>query len=114
MHFWLKGTRNGNWRRLGVIDRVFYRAAMWYAKIGNKIINNKIIAQLRSVVEKLKNTIRKKIMSIGLERAKAILTKFRGNGVFNWAPQLELWLEEKNYVFWLGIDSQPSSIGLTI
>jgi hypothetical protein len=114
IHFWRKGTRNGNWRRLGTIDRVFYRAAMSYAKIRNKIINNKIITQLRSVFEKLENTIRNRIMGIGIERAKVILSKFGGNGVFNWAPQLKSWLKEKNYVFWLGLNSQPSNIGLTV
>jgi hypothetical protein len=113
VYFWRKGTRNGNWRRLGAIDRVFYRAAMWYAKNRNKIINNKIIAQIRTVVEKLDNTFRKRIMDIGKKRARVILTKFGGNGVFNWAPRLKSWLKETNYVFWLGLDSQLCNIGLT-
>jgi len=77
---------------------------MWYAEIRRKIINMKIIAQLKSIVEKLENTIRKKIMSVGTERAKEILTEFDGNGVFNWAPQLKSWLKETKYVFWLGLD----------
>lgn len=111
---WRKGTRNGNLRRLGAIEIAFYKAAMWYARIKSKIINNKIIAQLRRIVEKLENTIKKKIMRVGRERAKGILTEFEENGVFDWAPQLRTWLRDTKYVFWLGLDSQPSSIRLSI
>ncbi len=69
-------------------------------------MNNKIIAQLRSIFEKLENTIRRKIMSKGTERAKEILTKSEENGVFKWAPQLKLWIKDPKYIFWLGLNSQ--------
>jgi hypothetical protein len=104
--YWRKGLRNGKWRRLRTIDRVFYRAAIWYAKIKSKIMNNKIIAQIRSIFEELGNTIRSEIMNVGIERAKGILTKFEENGVFKWVPQLKLWIKDPRYVFWLGASSQ--------
>ncbi|MCD6456247.1 MAG: hypothetical protein J7K81_05600 [Methanophagales archaeon] len=32
-----KGQRNGNWRKLRFLDKVLYRASLWYAKRGRNI-----------------------------------------------------------------------------
>ncbi len=29
-----KGMRNGNWKRLNRLEKALYRAALWYAKLG--------------------------------------------------------------------------------
>jgi hypothetical protein len=89
------------------MERVFYRATMFFAKIKGKITSNTIIARLRGIVDKLRNKISSKILEAGIERAREILLKFRENGVFKWAPQLMVWLTDPRYVFWLGLNSQP-------
>jgi hypothetical protein len=103
---WRRGLRNGNWQRLGLMDKIFYRAAVWYVRIKNKITNNKMVAQLRCIAQKLKTTISNKILQAGLERVREISAKFEQNGVFIWAPKLKTWLKDSKYIFWLGLSSQ--------
>ena len=44
----------------------------------------------------------------GLERAKEMMQKYEEEGVFEWAPSLRRWLNDKddkndkNYIVWLG------------
>ena len=38
-----KGLRNGNWRKLGFLDKALFRAAMWYAKSGVSIVNGMLV-----------------------------------------------------------------------
>ncbi|MCK4528781.1 hypothetical protein KAW18_15545 [candidate division WOR-3 bacterium] len=33
---WRKGLRNGNWRKLNLLRKGFYMAAMWYARDNGK------------------------------------------------------------------------------
>ncbi len=103
MDYWRKGLRNGNWYHLGIMDRIFYRAATWYAKIRSMIMNNRIIAQLRSIAEKLKVAIKGKVMNAGLARVKEMVVKFEENGVFEWAPQVRNWMKDPKYIFWVGL-----------
>ena len=38
-----KGLRNGNWRKLGFLDKALFRAAMWYAKRGVSVVNGMLV-----------------------------------------------------------------------
>ncbi len=38
-----KGQRNGNWRRLGFLDKALCRTVMWYLKRGGSIVNGKLV-----------------------------------------------------------------------
>ena len=38
-----KGLRNGNWRKLGFLDKALYRAAMGYAKRGVSIVDETLV-----------------------------------------------------------------------
>ena len=38
-----KGLRNGNWRKLGFLDKALFRAAMWYAKRGVSIVDEMLV-----------------------------------------------------------------------
>jgi len=104
---WRRGLRNGNWHRLGLMEKIFYRAAVLYTKIESKITSNRIVAQLKCIAQKLGTTISKRILEAGMERARVIFTKFEEKAVFEWAPQLKTWLMDARYIFWLGLNSQP-------
>ena len=98
-----RGLRNGNWRRLEKLERAFYRASLMYAKIRNKIVNPNIIAILKNIIEKLKETPGLRILKAGLERARHMLTLYRKSGVFKWCPQIKGWLQDPAYILWLGL-----------
>jgi len=38
-----KGLRNGNWRKLRLLDKALYRAAIGYAKRGGSIVNGMLV-----------------------------------------------------------------------
>ena len=97
-----KGLRNGNWRKLGFLDKALFRAAMWYAKRGGSIVDGKLVEKLLGVIERLKETKGMRIFKRGFEKAVELLEKGEEKGVFAWAPSLRCWLKEPDYIFWLG------------
>jgi len=97
-----KGMRNGNWKRLGFLDKALYRAAMWYVKRGGSIVNKSLLENLSILVERLKETKGMRIFKRGFRKAIEILNKSEEGGVFTWAPQLKYWLKDPDYIFWLG------------
>jgi len=95
-----KGLRNGNWRKLGFLDKALFRAAMWYAKRGVSIVDEMLVEKLLGLVARLKETRGMRIFKMGFEKAVELLDK--GNGIFVWAPRLKDWLKDPDYIFWLG------------
>ena len=69
LNLFRKGLRNGGWRRLDRLEKAFYRATLWYAKVKGEILNSKIISMLLGIAEKLRETLNVKIFRVGLERA---------------------------------------------
>jgi len=98
-----KGLRNGNWRKLGFLDKALFRAAMWYAKRGVSIVNEMLVEKLLGLIARLKETRGMRIFKRGFEKAVEMLDKGEENGIFVWAPRLRYWLKEPDYVFWLGL-----------
>ena len=99
---WSTGRRNGNWQGLTKREKGFYIAAMWYAKGKGEIVNRLIMGKLRSIVEKLRETIKMRIFQAGLAKAGEMLVE-DDRSVFKWAPRLREWLRDPDYIFWLGI-----------
>ena len=101
-----KGLRNGNWRHLNPLDKALYRASLWYAKHRGNIVNAALVGKLMALVEKLKETKGKRIFKRGFKKAAEMLRKCeeqgQEQGVFTWAPQLKHWLNDPDYIFWLG------------
>lgn len=97
-----KGFRNGNWRRLSGVDRAMFRAAVWYARVRGRIINVRVVAQLLSVVKRLKASVGTRILEAGRGMAEEMLNQYERRGVFRWLPRLKAWLRDPAYVFWLG------------
>jgi len=97
-----KGFRNGNWKKLDRIEQALYRASLWYAKVKGKIVNQKLVELLSSILERLLETPKMKLQKKGVKRATEMLARYEQSGVFRWAPQLKKWLTEKDYIEWLG------------
>ena len=97
-----KGMRNGNWRNLRFLDKVLFRAAMWYAKYGGSIVNEKLVEKLLGLIAKLLETSGARVFRRGFEKAVEMLEKGEEKGVFAWVPRLKYWLKDPDYIFWLG------------
>jgi len=95
-----KGLRNGNWKRLRRVEQALVRASLWYTKSQGAILNETLVSKLSTLVDRLKATKGARILKRGFEKASALLSK--GESVFAWAPSLRKWLEDADYVFWLG------------
>jgi len=97
-----KGLRNGNWGRLSFFERAFIRVSISYAKAEGKIVNSKVVANLKSIIEKLTLTFGKRVFIAGSEKSREWLMSFEEKGIFNWTPELRSWLKDPKYIFWLG------------
>lgn len=97
-----KGLRNRNWRKRKSREKALFRASLWYAKHRGSIVKALLVEKLLGLVERLKETKGMKIFKKGFKKAVEMLDKYEENGVFTWAPQLEHWLKDSDYIFWLG------------
>ena len=94
-----KGLRNGNWRKLGFLDKALYRTAMWYAKHRGSMVNGLLVEKLLGLIEKLEETKGMRIFKRRFRKAVEILERGEANGVFVWSPRLTEWLKDPNYIF---------------
>lgn len=95
-----KGLRNGNWRKLRRLEKALFRASLWYSKVHSVVINEMLVRKLSVLRDKLKVTAGARIFKRGFEKAGVLLNN--GAGILLWAPSLREWLNDPDYVFWLG------------
>lgn len=98
-----RGLRNGNWRRLSLVDRGLFRCAMWVARVRGGIANWKLLAKVLSVFLKLLESHSTRIWIEGKVRAEELKRRFEDRRLFDWAPRAKGWLTEKCFVFYLGL-----------
>jgi len=103
-----KGFRNGSWRKLSILDRSFFRASICYAKLKGMIVSRKLLAELGSIIRELTSTLGMSIFRSGLLTARSMLAIFEEERVFNWASEVKDWLEDPNFIFWLGLNQWES------
>jgi len=96
--------RNGNWRRLPLVDRGLFRCALWVARVRGRIVSFRLLVRVLGIVLKLLERPGVRILRAGRARAEALMRRFEEGGLFSWAPQLRGWLMERSYVFCLGLD----------
>ncbi len=97
-----KGLRNGNWRRLSRLEKALVMTSIAYSKTYGRIVNSQLLQKLADLVARLKSTRGTRIVQRGYEKARALLSAEKNRGIFGWAPSLREWLQEPDYVFWLG------------
>ncbi|MEM3727502.1 MAG: hypothetical protein QXG49_03860 [Candidatus Bathyarchaeia archaeon] len=101
--FKLKGFRNGNWRRLSYLDKALFNCALELAKIRGRIENMNLMVKIAKIMLKLKVTLKSEALKVGVAKALALKKLYALKGVFNWCPSLKDWLNELNYIFYLGL-----------
>lgn len=98
-----KGVRNGAWRKLSCLDRSFFRVSILYSKLKGKIVNNYILVMLKDIIERLVLTFREKTIKISFERTRKMIETFEERKVFGWAPEFKTWINQPEFLFWLGV-----------
>ena len=94
------GLRNGNWRKLRILEKALLRASLWYSRVQGTILNEMVVSKLSVLVDKLKKTSGGRVFKRVYEKAVVLLNK--GEVIFAWASSLKGWLKDPIYVFWLG------------
>lgn len=64
------------------------------------MLSGRLVAMLGDVIGKLVETVKDRIIPVGLAKAEEIERGFEK--VFSWAPELRKWLKDPDYIFWLG------------
>jgi hypothetical protein len=103
-----RGLRNGSWFKLTRLEKALYRAVLFYAKFKKRIINDDLIAQLYTIIEKLL-TPGLKILKKGFERARKLIEAYK-KGYLSWCPEILEWLSDPNYIFWLGLQKYKNPL----
>ena len=90
----MKGRRNGNWKRLRKIERVFFSVSVIYARIRGCIISAEVVDKLILLIKKIYETPSLRIFRRGFENAIRLWNK---------CPQIIEWLGDPDFIFWLGL-----------
>jgi len=98
-----RGLRNGNWRRLSLVDRGLFRCALWVARVRGNIASLRLLVSVLGVVLKLLESRSMRIWIAGKARAEELKRRFEKRGLFEWAPQAKGWLLERGFVMHLGL-----------
>jgi len=85
------------------LEKALYKCALSLAGSRGRIVNAKLLAQLKAIVWKLLATAKTRILQVGKARAQGMLKTFGEQGVFDWAPEAEAWLRDMKVVFYLGV-----------
>jgi hypothetical protein len=95
-----RGFRNGSIQRLPLLKRGLFNAALEYAKLNGKILNQKLVGMVRSIAEIFGKGLGQRISSHGMERAMAMFRNLKMMAF----PHLRRWINCDSYLFWLGTD----------
>lgn len=98
-----RGLRNGNWRRLSLVDRGLFRCALWVVRVRGRIGSLRLLVRVLGVVLRLLESRSMRIWVAGRARAEELLRRFEERGLFDWAPQVRGWLVDRGFVFYLGL-----------
>jgi len=96
---WKKGLRNGAIRKLSFLKKGLFSAALAYTKHIKNIINPKLTILIEGVADFINNSVRKRIIKCGLERAARILENTK---IVHAVPAINQWVNDDSYIFWLG------------
>jgi len=81
---------------------MYFKVSISYAKLWDKIVNSKVIAELESIIRKLIPAFKEHTLRIGFKRARKLIRISNENKLFEWAPEIIEWLQDPKYILWLG------------
>jgi hypothetical protein len=82
-------------------------ASLSLAKMRGRLVNSRLILQLRCIISKLKESTGERLLLTAYQRAIKLYERFTIMGLFEWAPQAKSWFSDPSYVLWLGFSSGP-------
>jgi len=98
-----KAMRNGGWGKLDRLDKGLYACALELARLRGRITNARLLMQLEAITWRLLATAKTCIFQAGRARAQELLERYTKGGVFDWAPSVEGWLRNREFIFHLGV-----------
>ena len=106
-HAFVKGRRNGNWKKLARMEKAFYRAALSYTMprrgVGRSIVSESVVNKLLVLIKRLLETPSQRIFKRGFEKAVKLIRKIERLSVGAvLLSALNNWLRNPDYIFWLG------------
>ncbi|MEM2941569.1 MAG: hypothetical protein QW304_08500 [Thermoproteota archaeon] len=111
----LKAYRNGNWRRLTMVERALFKASIELAKLRGTIVSPSLISRLKTIALKLLQTTATKILQLGKNYANRLHELYSRNRVVKWFPRIRSLLRDPDYLLWLGVkQTAMRSIGICI
>jgi hypothetical protein len=72
-------------------------------KVQGSIVNLKLLVKVLGVVLRLLENSSMRIWMTGKARAEELKQRFNDKGLFDWAPNVRNWLEERDFLFYLGL-----------
>ncbi len=91
------------WRRAKMVHKGLLEACVGFTRSGARIVDATVMKRLRVAFRELRIISRRlRILMDGEIEALRMLTGYKEKGVFRWIPQLETWLRDEAYKFWLG------------
>jgi hypothetical protein len=97
---WRKSLRNGSFRRLPLIEKGIFRAALCYAKMKGRIINPRLVGMIKGVADRVCKGLRRRMFEHGLNRAWNMLS----GKCCKFFPAVRKWMDDEGYILWLGTD----------
>lgn len=92
------------------IHKKLLEACVGFTRYGCRIVNATVLARLRVAFRELGIVNRRvRVLLDGEIKALELQVRFRERNVFRWVPQLEIWLRDQAYKFWLG--TMQTSLG---
>jgi len=101
LSLWSRGSRNGALRRMPLLKRGLFSAALEYARTVGTIVNQKLIGMIMALAERVGKSVGQKIFSHGLDRALGFIKNAKMMLMF---PTVWKWISEDSFVFWLGTE----------
>ena len=91
---------------------MYFKVSISYAKLWDKIVNSKVIAELESIIEKLIPIFKEQTLKAGFKKAIELIRISKENKIFEWAPEIIEWLQDHRYILWLGLNQRREMGGL--
>jgi len=101
----IKAYRNGNWRKLSFDEKVIYKAALALAKLRGKIVNLNLVQRIKEIVEKLLESPRVKLISLGRKVLIEKLKIYIKSKQFYLARTLFSLRNDANFLIYLGVSA---------
>ncbi|MEM1558549.1 MAG: hypothetical protein QXR44_03350 [Thermoproteota archaeon] len=99
----LKAYRNGNWRRLTLVEKALFKASIELAKLRGVLVNPALLKKLRNIVLKLLQASTVRLLQLGMDYANYLIKIYDRNGVAGWFPKIRNLLKDPEYLLWLGV-----------